>query len=480
MKTLTNFLMIVAGLFLSALTTHAQFSVSGEFRPRFEYRDGYLKLRDSTKVGYPVIPGRNRLVFDYADKEFTSRFSIQQAYVFGENNYSSDTITKNTVNIYEAWFRYAISEKFAFKVGRMELIYDDGRLLGNSNWSTKAASHDAAVFQWEKKSGNYKGDFGFAINNAGAAPAYLEPYLIKNYKYMGYLYEQKKFLDNRLTVSLLGIVDVFQKASSTTTSTSLSYSTGYVVNTNKDTIGTFQVPVYTVTSTTIAYPDEYFGRFTAGGTVGFSHKDLKLSGSGYFQGGHLKDGRKVQAWFAGGYASYQFLKPLNFLVGYEYMSGNDYSKTSELKTKSKGFSTLYSTSHGFYGYMDLFSSSLAAGDGAGLTDLYGKATVKVNEKTNLEATCRIFSLPHGYLAKNAANPSTMSYLKVDKYLGTEIDLMAVYKPLKTFEINAAYCFFLPEKSMEIWSGLKPGSSRFAQYAYVMLTWKPTFFTTEKK
>ena len=58
--------------------------------------------------------------------------------------------------------------------------------------------------------------------------------------------------------------------------------------------------------------------------------------------------------------------------------------------------------------------------------------------------------------------------------------MVTHQIVKGFEVNAAYCFFLPTSTMEIYNGLKPGTSEWAQYAYVMLTWKPTFFTTEKK
>jgi hypothetical protein len=469
---------VMLTLFVKPL--HAQFSVSAEFRPRFEYRDGYLKLRDSSKTGYPTIPGRNRLIFDYANDRFTARFSLQHAYIFGENNYSSDTISRNTINIYEAWFRYSITKSLAFKVGRTELMYDDGRILGNSNWNPKGASHDVAIFQADLSNLRIKTDLGFAINNPAISTPYLEPYPMKNYKYMGYLYLQRKMLKDKLVVSVLGVTDIFQKASTLSKDTTVTYNTGYVINVNNDTIGTFQTPVYTVKNVITNYPDFYFGRGTAGATAGFTKDKLKIFVAGYYQVGHLKDSRKVNAFMAGGYVSYQLVKPFNLLIGYDYISGNNYSETTELKTKSTGFSTLYPNSHGFYGYMDMFSSQLAAGDGPGLTDLYAKATLKASEKTTIEATYRYFGIPHGYLPSNSANPSSTGYLEVNKNLGSEFDLMFVYKPEKSFEINAAYCFFLPQKAMEIWNGLKPGTSAWAQYAYVMLTWKPTFFTSEKK
>ncbi|MCX6276599.1 MAG: hypothetical protein NT004_00710 [Bacteroidetes bacterium] len=406
MKTLqrTTFLFGLFFLLLSG-ALRAQFTISGEFRPRFEYRDGYTKLRDSSKTPYLAILGRNRLIFDYKNDQFTARFSIQQAYVFGENNYSSDTITRNTINIYEGWFRYSFAKGFAIKVGRTELVYDDGRLLGNSNWGPKGASHDVAIAQWENESKGYRGDFGFAINNTAPASAFLASYPLKNYKYMAYLYEQKKFYGDKLTISFLGILDVMQKPNSV--NKILRNDTLYVVNTNHDTIGTTVIP--TITPVTTSYPTQLYGRLT----------------------------------------------------------------------KSTAFSTLYPTSHGFYGYMDMFSSLMTTGEGAGLTDLYARATFKLGGKTSLEATYRYFGLAQGYLPITISKPGEVPYIAVKKHLGSEIDLMAIYKPVKNFEINAAYCFFIPTSTMERLNSLKEGTSKWAQYAYIMLTYKPNFFTSEK-
>ena len=181
------------------VSVHAQFTISGEFRMRGEYRDGYLSLRDSSKTPYADILGRARLLFDYKNEKITTRFSLYDAIVFGQNNYSSDTISKNTVNIYEAFFKYNFSKSFAVKIGRTELAYDDERFLGASNWSMWGATHDILLVQWETPGISYKGDFGFAVNNVAPATPYLSSYLLKNYKYMGFIWEQKKFLDDKLT-----------------------------------------------------------------------------------------------------------------------------------------------------------------------------------------------------------------------------------------------------------------------------------------
>jgi len=457
----------------------AQFNISAEFRPRFEYRDGYARLRDSSQTPYFDILGRNRLIFDYKNERFMAKFSIQHAYTYGENNYSSDTITRNTINIYEGWFKYNFTKWIGIKIGRMELIYDDSRLLGNSNWGPRGATHDLALVQWEVATEGYRGDFGFAINNTAPPGAFMASYPLINYKYMSYLYEQKKFLKDKLTFSVIALLDVFQKGSTTTKTNSTRYDTLYVTNINHDTIGTTVMPTTTTTSVTHSYPDQLYGRFTFGGTAGYTSGKLKLFFAGYYQSGHFKDGRKLNAGYYGGYASYKILKPFTLLVGYERLSGNDYSDTEGLKTKSTSFSVLYPTSHSFYGYMDMFAVQVISGNSAGLTDLYAKGTLVLGNKTSLEATYRMFGLAKGYLPAAVKKPGDLPYAEVGKNLGSEVDLMVIYKPVPNFEINAAYCFFLPTATMERLNGLNEGTSKWAQYAYVMLTYKPNFFNSEK-
>ena len=465
-------------LFLAENTT-AQFTVSGEFRPRIEYRDGYSRLRDSSQTPYLDILGRNRLIFDYKSEQFMARFSIQHAYIYGENNYSSDTITRNTINIYEGWFKYNFTKGIGIKLGRMELIYDDARLLGNSNWGPRGATHDVALVQWDAPTEGYRGDFGFAINNTAPPGAFLASYPLKNYKYMGYLYEQKKFLKDKLTVSFLALLDVFQKGNTTSKTKTTRYDTLYVTNINHDTIGTTVVPTITTNTVSTAYPTQLYGRFTFGGTAGYTSGKLKLLFAGYYQAGHFSDGRTINAGFYGGYASYKVLKPLTLLIGYERLSGNNYSDTTGLKTKSTSFSVLYPTSHGFYGYMDMFSTQVTSGNSAGLTDLYGRATMVLGSKASVEATYRMFGLAKGYLPATVKKSGDLPYAEVGKSLGSEVDLMVIYKPVPNLEVNAAYCFFLPTSTMERLNGLNNGTSKWAQYAYVMLTYKPNFFNSEK-
>jgi hypothetical protein len=475
-----RFLLPVLLLFASPGIVSAQFNLSAEFRIRGEYRDGYLTLRDDTKKPYLDLLGRARALFDYKNDKFSTRLNLQSAWVFGQNSYSSDTITKNTINLYEAWLRYAFTKGFALKVGRVELSYDDQRFIGASNWTMWGASHDVLLVQWEVAGASYKGDFGLAINNMAPASGFLSSYNVRgNYKYLGYLWEQKKFFNDKLNISLLAVVDAFQKASTSVTQSKTVNDTLPVYGQNDSIIGYTIVPTTIKTTTVTDYPYQLYARATVGLNGTLALKKWKFFLSGYYQGGHYKDGRKLSSWFYTAWIDYQPIKLLGFKVGFDHVGGNNFSDTTSLKTNLTGFSTLYGSNHGFYGYMDLFTVYLKDNIYAGLNDLYARGTVSITDKMNLELTWRWFSLPYKYL--NVADPVAKTpYTIVNKTLGQEFDLMYVYKPVQNFELNVAYCFILPTRTMELQRGLTAGSSQFAQYVYLMVTYKPNFYSSEKK
>jgi len=464
MKNLNKLLLLAVFLLLAA-TSSAQFTISGEFRPRAEYRDGYTRLRDSTQTGYFDILGRTRLIFDYKSEQFTTRFSIQHAYVFGENNlFNSDTIRNNTVNIFEAWFKYDFTKGFAIRVGRTALSYDDQRLIGYNNWRPQGSAHDIVGLQWNCPKSTYQGDFSFAVNNAAPAGAFLSNYSLKNYKYMTYLWNQMSFFKDMLKVSLMGVVDAYQLPTQYKSVT----QTTYVFN-GTDTVGFFN----TTSLVPVTDPNQVYARYTVGGNAWFNWKKLSVWAGGYYQGGHIQDGREVSATMWGVNAYYQIVKPFRLGAGYERMSGTDNNpdRKAEVAKKVNSFNTLYGTAHQLYGYMDMFNTMLySVPNYPGLNQIYARGTVNFSKVTSLEATWRYFSFSQEYLPDGT---------KVGKNLGSELDLMFIYKPLPNFELNAAYCYFFPTSAMEKLNGLK-SSVKGSQYAYIQITYKPKFFSTEKK
>lgn len=469
-QVLHRFLIIFILLALSTGSLLAQFSISGEFRPRGEYRDGYTKLRDSTQTAYGDILGRERIIFDYKNEKFTTHFTLQHAFVFGENNYyNSDTIKNNTINVFEAWFKFNFCTNFSIRVGRMSISYDDQRLIGYNNWRPQGSAHDLIGFQWGIEKAAYHGDFSFAINNASPAGAFLSDYYLKNYKYMAYLWNQKTFFKEKLKISVIGIVDAFQLPTryEKVTSTQILW----VVNGN-DTVG--HTNLSTTSQVPITSPSQIYARFTVGGNAWFNRKNLSIWAGGYYQGGHIQDGREVSANFCGGTVAYQIVKPFKLMVGYEHLSGTDNSPANKAEAAKKvtSFNMLYGTNHQFYGYMDFFGSMITTSPNhPGLNQINARGTINFSKITSLEATFRHFSFDNEYLADGKT--------KVNKTLGSELDLMFLYKPIPNVELNAAYCYFFPTSTMEVYNGLK-SSVRGSQYVYLMITYKPNFFTSEKK
>lgn len=474
----TSFLIII--FMMVALTNNAQFNISAEFRIRGEYRDGYATLLDSSKSACTDLLGRVRLIFDYQNEKITTRFSLYDAWVFGQNNYSTDTITKNTINVFEAWFKYNFTKAFGIKIGRMEVTYDDERLFGLSNWSMWGATHDIVIARLDADKIGFRGDYAVAVNNIAPASAYLNSYSVRNnYKYLTYLYLQKKFFKDKLTVSAMAILDAFQKTSLTSTQTITNYDTLYIYNGYDSIIGTTIIPEIITKSTTEEFPNTVYARATVGAGALFKLKKWEFFLNGYYQFGTYRDGRQIVSNFYAAYVSCQVLKSLKLMAGYEHLSGNDFSDTNSFKTEVRGFSTLYGTTHRGYGYMDMFNGLVKDNLSPGLNDLYGRATVSISKEMSLELTYRWFSIPHGYLFVRSPKSGQLPYEAVRNSLGSEIDLMYTYKPIPNLELNAAYCFFLPTESMEKYDGLKAGTSRFAQYAYIMITYKPNFLSTAK-
>ena len=481
-STFTKAILLAVFLTVSTSNLLAQFNISGEFKTRGEYRDGYGALRDSSKIPYADILGRARLVFDFKTDKITTRFSLYDAIVFGQNYYGSDTITKNTVNIYEVWFQYNFTKAFGLKVGRMEVVFDDERIFGSSNWSMWGATHDIIIAQYEQKSKGYWGNFGFAVNNiAPATSPYMNSYIMRNnYKYLGFFYGNFKLFDNKLTITYTEVIDAFQKNNLTTTSSKTKYDTLFIRNENDSIIGTTILPNTTKTTTIEEFPNTLYARSTLGASIALNLKKWSFFLNGFYQFGKIRDARNLSSYFYTFWVAYQPVKQFRLQAGWEQLSGNNYSDTNMMKSKVKGFSILYGTTHKGYGYMDLFTSLVRDNLSPGLNDLYARGTVNFNDKMSLEATYRWFSIPYGYLSVNQAKPGQLPYTSVGTSLGSEVDLMYVYKPIPNLELNAAYCFFLPTATMETMNKVAVGKSKFAQYAYIMITYKPNFFSTEKK
>ena len=76
---------------------------------------------------------------------------------------------------------------------------------------------------------------------------------------------------------------------------------------------------------------------------------------------------------------------------------------------------------------------------------------------------------------DAANPGEF----YDKNLGSEFDMIYTYKMAKGISIKAGYHIALPTETMEIFKGVQTQECETPQWFWLMMTFKPTLFSSNK-
>ncbi len=413
---------------------YAQFTVTGELRPRSEFRNGFKRLRDNGTDPAFFIEQRSRLYFDYKRDKISLNFTLQDIRMWGatDQTYKEDP---SLFNVYEAWARYAFNEQYAFKIGRQTMDYDNARFMGNLDWAQQGRSHDALLFTRQDSERNCQLHLAFAYNQRIdfepgklEGTEYLEP---DNYKTIIFGWWTKKFDDGGLSV--------------------LFHNDGRQVKSD----------------TSMAYRQTYaaLGNYTIG--------KIKLDGELYYQGGRNANDTQVSALLVAVHGTYNTdLTPLT--LGFEYLSG-----TARGEEKDKSFNPLYGTNHKFYGFMDYFyvgNFHGQAGDGrtSGLIDIHLKSIFKIGQKSNLGANLHYFASP----VKIYEGPTTLG----DTYgstLGTEIDLVYKVNLTRDVNFNLGYSHMFATETMEAVKG-GGDKSTLNNWAWAMISFKPQLFSTAKE
>lgn len=408
-------------IFSQALYTSsfAQFTLSGEFRPRAELRFGYATLPDSLSEVAFAVSQRTRLNAMYKHEKFWTYISLQDVRVWGDEEQIKDIAS---TALHEAWAEIIFSENVSLKFGRQELIYEDHRLLGNADWTQQARSHDAALLKLKFK--KFNAHLGGAYNQQELR-LFGTGYTLNNYKTMMFLWMQNQFSDN-FEASLYTIADGF------TSSDTASEKTKY--------------------------------RVTVGPTLTYKKKDFTAKGSFFWQDGKSSANKDISSYFFSVMVSYQ-VKKLLLTLGYDHLSGND-ATDPESNKEVRTFNTLYATNHKFYGHMDYFINIPADTKNGGLMDAYLKGEVKATEKISAGLDAHYFGLTN-----NVPDPENTGKT-LSKYLGAELDLYGTYafNDMVNFKIGCSTLF--ASSSME---AIKGGDkSIFNSWAWLMITVKPVF------
>ena len=425
-KSVYLFLMLLFCLqFIGIGKVFSQFTFSGEYRPRTEYRHGFKTLAYPDQDPAFFISQRARLKFNYDNKKFRVFFSLQDVRTWGST--SQLNISDGFFSVHEAWGEYFFTNNFSLRVGRQELIYDNSRIFGNVGWAQQARSHDLALLKFSKET--FKLHFGLAYNQDKEQLNTNIYTVSKNYKTIQYLWLRKDF--EKVGGSILFLNNGVQHVDTSSGKGSVRYS---------QTLGTY---------------------------LNFKLGTFRLNVSGYYQMGKDPSNRDLSA----GYFMAEILKPFKSgftpILGIEYLSGTDQYTSPPTDDKNNSFAPLYGTNHKFNGFMDYFYVG-SHGNSVGLSDIYLVGKYKKGKFSPMLA------LHYFASAAKVLDPANTTNT-LGNYLGVEVDIALGVKLAESVSLNAGYSQMFASETME---ALKGGDSKaMNNWAWLMLTFTPQFFQT---
>jgi len=413
---------IIWCLLIAAGDVHAQFSMSGQFIPRLEFRNGYrTPARDATKPAV-FVSQRSRLILDYKKSKITTKLSLQDVRVWGDEPQLSNI---SNIALHEAWAQLALDDHWGIRLGRQELVYDDHRLLGNVDWIQQARSHDALLIRLNNQ--GFTAHLGLAYNNEGESLV-RDDYTLANYRALGLLWLKKSY-ENGMAVSLMSVIDGLEDDRG-----SLHY------------------------------------RWTVGPHLQYNSNNYSLGSTFYYQLGENTEDVGLSAFLFSLNNTFKLNKS-SIGFGMDYVSGTDGLDPSNDKIRS--FHTLYATNHKFYGLMDFFLNIPSDTKGGGLLDAYAKINSSIGNKSSFDGHLHYFLLANK--VQNPDNPNN----SIDSGLGVELDLIYTLNIHPEVQLKLGWSTMLPTDAMRIIRGGDQGN--FNTWAWTMIVFKPQFFnlkTTE--
>ena len=484
------------------LSASGQVAVTGQFRIRSEYRNGYGTLETLGNQPAFVTSQRARINFAYRSSRVIFQASVQDVRVWGADASTISNADGARLAVHEAWGELVLANSrdsslgrsgvdyFGIRIGRQELIYDDQRLLGNLDWLQQGRRHDAIVFRllnkgWQADAGfafnqnsdafNYNGTYytpanvpayardskgnlapvpsGFIplINPAGVSSRTGSPSLAaapstnganQDYKAMQYGYVARQW--RRARLSGLLFFDEFGRYKTDSVRNIAGSDTGFLYGKH------FNQPGVNARVTG--------GLFLT--TPLDSRNDWRLQAGAFYQTGRDRDGVNLAAYTTTLSLTYG---PRRFAetIGWDYLSGNNVFSGSAADHR---FDPLYGTPHKFWGYMDYFYAGTGSATGGLNNPFLKEKYTSQNNRLVLELCYHYFGLAAAQKdAKGAALP---------KYLGSELDGVAACTIYRMTTLEAGLCGLWASSSMEYAKNITPGTARRnAGWAYLQLNIK---------
>ena len=399
---------------------------------------GLPRAAESTEDRSAFLFGRARLNLDYERKGLQAHAVIQNAAIWG--------MTSNqNLGLYEGWVKMSAPFGLFAQVGRVALSYDDERIIGTNDFATASKSHDVLRFGYEGH--GHKAHAILAYNQDGKNVYYGTFYdtgaqFYKTMQTLWYHYDIPKF---PLGASLLFMNLGLQAGSETKADNPPS----------------------------VAYQQ------IMGAYLHFHPEKFSFEASYYRQIGKdvftLEDGKVtkgVDAWMASAKAAYTPWDFLGFVIGYDYLSGDDYVPVTyggsplglPYHATIKGFTPMYGSRTQFYGIMDYFyESAYINGFTPGLQNAYAGVTGTAFKNLS-------YSASYHYLAV-ATNLS-----KLSNTLGHSMELQLGYRFTKDISLVLGYTLMAGTETMARLK--KEGSSNRAHWGWFSLVVSPSIFSTK--
>ncbi len=404
-----------------SIGSFAQVKISAELRPRTELNQGVKQPASDGQEASILTSQRTRLNLDFKNEVFAVGVVFQDVRLWGQEAQLT-TNGNNVTYIHQAWAEWFMSDKFALKAGRQQLVYDDHRILGSVGWAQQARSHDVAIFKYK---GTFNAHLGLAYNNSNMHDNfYLGP---DAYKAMQYLWLNHKTDSYSGSVLFLNNGKPYAKETDPNTGEMIKQGIRY-----SKTLGTH---------------------------IKSKISDVKLVGNLYYQFGEDAGGKDISALNFSIDANMPLGDKASIGAGYELLSGTDQSENE----KNNTFAPLYGTNHKFNGFMDYFYVGNHGGTSVGLNDIYVKGHIKPG-KVKFNAAVHFFSAD-GEISDHS------------KGLGTEVDLWCAYSHKGQVQLDFGYSHMFAQDALYAIKGVEKNSTG-NHWAWVQLTFKPTLF--EKK
>jgi len=373
------------------------------------------------------IMGRTRITADYKSNLFEAKVTAQNQACWGSKGNS-------TLTLYETWAKIKAPFGLFGQVGRMELVYDDQRILGLNDFAMAKLCHDVLRVGYEGHGHKLHAILAYNQNTDYRVKGTYykdgaQPY--KTMQTFWYHYDVPKI---PIGASLL-FMNVGMQAGSETENPHTEF---------QQLLGTY---------------------------LTYSPKFMKAEVSYYKQMGHNEEGLKIDAWMASGKVTVKPSESYGLIAGYDYLSGDDYVPVivpgavgMPRHEVIKGFAPIFGSHHKFYGIMDYFyESAYSHGFTPGLQNAFIGGYYKPISPLAIKFT-------YHYMA-------TASELRnLGKTLGHDIDIEASYRFNKNISLLAGFSYM---KGTETMSKLKQDdTNKNVRWGWFSLLISPNLFTTK--